>query len=301
MSEINLYQLKIFLYVARHLGYSRAAGELNLSQPAVSRQVAALEESLGLELFFQKGRQVVLTDAGRNLYDYADRIFDLVGQAERAMSQFMDLERGQVIIGATTTIANCLLPPVIKTFRERFPHIELSLHLGNSAAIEQMVAARELDLGFVGGDATNPALHIEPYGQDELVMITAPEHRLSSNNRVFCADIGKETLICREKGSATRSLVDQFLINSNIIPKKRLEISNTETTKRLVANNIGVAFVSRLEVTTELSTGTLTVPEDSELSIPMHYSIISAKDQHFYPTVLAFLSFARKWSPQGSC
>jgi len=289
--------LKIFLSVARHLGYSRAAEKLNLSQPAVSRQVAALEQSLGLELFCQKGRQVMLTDAGRSLYDYADRIFDLVEQAERTMSQFANLERGQVVIGAATTIASRLLPPAIKTFRQRFPHIELSLEVGNSAAIERMVAGRELDLGFVGGDTPSSVLHVEPYYQDRLVMITSPEYSLG--HHINLSAFSGETLLWREKGSATRLQVERFLGKNNIAFDKVLEISDTETIKRLVANNIGIAFVSRLDITMELKAGSLNVPENDCLSISIPYCVISAKDRHLYPAALAFLNFIRKWLPDG--
>lgn len=301
MSELNLYQLKIFYYVARHLGYSKAAEELALSQPAVSRQVAALEKSLSLELFVQRGRQVELTDVGRSLFNYADRIFDLVDQTERAMSQFIDLERGQVLIGASATIGCYILPQVLRAFQERYPNIDISLRLGNSAAIEQMVGERELDLGFVGGEVNNPALHVEPYYLDELVMITSPENPLKDKENLLLTDLEQETLIWREKESATRFLIDRFLNGKSIVFNKKVEISDTEAIKRLVGAKMGVSFVSKRSVTLELSAGILKVVDSKELVIPMNFYVISAKDQHYYPTVLAFLNFIRKRPPQSIC
>ncbi|MFZ5597531.1 MAG: LysR substrate-binding domain-containing protein, partial [Bacillota bacterium] len=297
MSDLNLYQLKIFYSVARHLNYSRAGEEMALSQPAVSRQVAALEKSLGLELFVQRGRQVELTDVGRSLFEYADRIFDLTQQADRAMSQFKDLERGQVVIGASTTIGSYVLPPILRAFQEKHPHIDIILRMGNSMAIEQLVSERKLDLGLVDGQVDNPALYVEPYIQDELVIIFSPDHPLF-NKKVRVKDFEKETLIYREKGSAARIIVEKFLDDKKIVFNKKVEIGNTEAIKRLVAAQMGVAFVSRRAVTLELSLGILRLINSNELVIPIQYYVISAKNQHYYPTVLAFLNFIRKLSPR---
>lgn len=294
MSDLNLYQLKIFYSVARHLNYSRAGEELALSQPAVSRQVAALEKSLGLELFAQRGRQVELTNAGRNLYEYADRIFDLAQQAERTMSQFKDLDRGQVIIGASTTIGSYILPPILRVFQEKHPNIETILFLGNSMAIEQLVSERKLDLGLVGGQVNNHTLHVEPYVRDELAMICSPNHPLY-NTKVRVKDFAKGTLIWREKGSAARNTVEQFLNHKKIVFGKKMEIGDTEAIKRLVVAQMGVAFVPKCAVTLELSLDILRLINSNELVIPIQYYVISAKDQHYYPTVLAFLNFIRKW------
>lgn len=294
MSELNLYQLKIFYSVARNLSYSKAGEELALSQPAVSRQVAALEKSLELELFVQRGRQVELTDAGRSLFDYADRIFDLAGLAERAMSQFKDLERGQVLIGASTVIGSYVLPPALRAFQERYPNIDISLRLGNSATIEQLVLDRQLDLGFVGSPVKAPALHVEPYDEDDLVLALSPAHPLKDKKNILLADFQEETLIWREKGSASRALVERFLETHGGVFKKKMEISGTEAIKRLVAAGVGLTFISRQAVSLEVSLGILRLVNNNEFQIPMRYYVISAKDQHYYPTVLAFLNFIRK-------
>lgn len=301
LTELNLYQLRIFYSVARHLNYSRAGEELALSQPAVSRQVAALEKSLELELFVQRGRQVELTDVGRLLFEYADGIFELVGQAERAMSQFKDLECGQVLIGAGTTIGSYILPPMLQEFSQRHPKINTSLRLGNSAAIEQLVSDRKIDLGVVGGQVKNPGLHVEPCLRDDLVMIIAPDHALQNKKEVLIEDLAKEIIIVREEGSAARALVEQYLAEKQIVFRRKMEIGDTEAIKRLVAARMGVAFVPRYAITLELSAGILAVANGGNFQIPMFFSVISAKDQHYYPTVLAFLNFIRKWLPAGGC
>ena len=243
---------------------------------------------------------MALTDAGRSLFDYADRIFDLVGRAERTMSQFIDLERGQVLIGAGASIAGHVLPPLLRAFQERFPKIDVALRLGNSMAIERSVAERELDLGFVGGEVKNPALYVEPYFRDELVMIISPEHPLANGKGVPVKDLERETLIWREKGSATRALTERFLNDYGVVFKNNTEIGDTEAIKRLVAANMGIAFVSKNALTLELAAGVLKTADSGELVIPVQYYVISAKDQHNYPTVLAFLNFIRKCAAANS-
>ena len=300
MSELNLYQVKIFHCVARHLNYSRAGEELALSQPAVSRQVAALEKDLGMELFMQRGRHVELTDVGRLLYEYAEGIFDLVDQAQRALAQFQDMECGQVSIGASTTIGSYLLPTILRAFSQRYPRINTSLRLGNSSDIEQLVSDRKIDLGLVGGKTVCPNLHVEPYLKDELVMIISPEHTLQNKNEVLPEDLSKETLIVREEGSATGTLIEGFLDRHKIAFANKVVIGDTEAIKRLVAAGMGVAFVPSSAITLEISAGILKIMGNvghTKLSIPMNFFVVTAKAQHYYPTVLAFLNFIRKWSP----
>ncbi len=295
MSELNLFQLKAFYVVAKHLNFTRAAKEMSLSQPAVSRQVASLEKSLGLELFIQRGRRVELTDAGRNLYYYSDRIFEYVEQAEQSMSQFKDLERGKVLIGACTTVGGYVLPPLLKAFQERYPNINIVLRMGNSEEIERLVAEREIDLGLIGGPLKNTILYAEPYFQDELVMISSSNHFLKGRKNVKAQEIAGETLIWREQGSASRFLMEQFFADNNLFFSKKMEIGCTEVIKRLVAAGVGITFISRHAVLLEQAAGLIKIIDSKDLVIPILYSVIFIKDQRSYPTVIAFLNFIRKW------
>jgi len=292
--DLNLYQLKVFHSVARYSSYSKAGQALSLSQPAVSRQVAGLEKSLGLDLFTRRGRQVMLTDAGRCLYDFADRIENLVEQAERAMAQFKDLERGEVLLGASTTIGSYVLPSLLQSFRKRYPNIEISLRLGNSTAIEQLLLAGGVDLGFVGRPLQNPSLHFEPYMEDELVLAISPDHPLNNKKKVSLAEIARETLIWREKGSATREATEAYLSGHHIRAAKTMEIGDSEAIKRLVAAGIGTTFISKYAIAMELAANVLKVASGDEIKIARRFYLAHAKDRHLFPTALAFINFARK-------
>ncbi len=293
MSELNLYQLRVFYSVARLLNYSKAGEELALSQPAVSRQVSGLEKSLDLKLFVRRGRQITLTDAGRSLFEYADRIFDLAVEAERVMEQFKDLERGRLIIGTSTNISCYLLPPIMQEFYEKHPKIDTIIHLGNSTAIEQLVLDGEVDIGLVSGSIKNTALHVEPYFYDELVMVISPEYPLADKKKVCLKDLMGETLFWRERGSAVRALTENFLNDQDLKFKKTMEISDTETIKRMIMTGMGVAFIPRTAIVLELSVCKLKALNIS-ITLPINTFIVSTKVQHYYPSVLAFVNFLRK-------
>ena len=293
MSELNLYQLRVFYSVARLLSYSKAGEELALSQPAVSRQVSGLENSLHLKLFIRRGRKIMLTGAGRSLFEYADKIFDLAVEAERVMEQFKDLERGELIIGTSTNISSYLLPPVLQDFYEKHPKIDTRVHLGNSAAIEQLVMNGEVDIGLVSGPIKDAAFYVEPYFRDELVMVISPAHPLADKKKVCYQDLTEETLIWRERGSAVRALTEEFLIDQAIEFKKIFEISDTETIKRMIMTGMGVAFIPRTAIALEVSVCKLKVLGVT-ITLPVNISIISTKVQHYYPSVLAFINFLRK-------
>ncbi|OAT80730.1 LysR family transcriptional regulator [Desulfotomaculum copahuensis] len=297
MLELNLYQLRVFYTVARLLNYSRAGEELALSQPAVSRQVAGLEKSLGLDLFVRQGRRITLTDAGRCLFEYADRIFDLAGEARRAVTQFKDLERGRILLGACSVAAAHVLPPVLRDFQQLHPHIEISLRTGNSGRIAQLAAGGELDLAFTGSPACPPGLQCEPFLPDELLLITSPGHPLAGKSDPQPAVLKEQTLIWRERGSAARDAVEQYLARHGVKPGRVLEIPDTETIKRLVSANLGVAFVSRRAVSLEASAGMLALIPGPAMRIPGEIYLVSAKFKHHIPPVLALINHLYKYQP----
>lgn len=294
MGELNLYHLKTFFTVAKHLNYSRAGEELAISQPAVSRQVAALEKSLGMDLFIQRSRQVELTDAGRSLFEYADRIFHLVGRAERTIAEYKDLERGQVFLGAGITIGCRFIPQVLKNFQRMHPHVEISLFWGNSSTIERMVISGDLDLGFTAGDIKNPALQMEPVFWEKMVLVLSSRHTLANQN-IMATDLTSETLFWRERGSAARDLVEQYLQEEGLMFKNIAEVSDSGVIKQLVMDQMGVAFLPKHMVEQELNMGILNSVKYGQSAISVNCHIISVKDMHSYPAVLAFLNFMRKW------
>src|SRR6516162_9944929 len=182
--SINLNHLAIFHAVAQTGSMTLGAGRLDISQPAVSKQVQELERVLGVHLFDRIGRRVCLSQAGEILADYAGRLFALAHEAEEAMADVRAVERGRLTIGASTTIGTYLLPGVVAEFWRRHPRIELLVEIGNTEQIHRRLAACELDVGLTEGFVEEQELDAEVFHRDELVVIASPSHRLVGRTRV---------------------------------------------------------------------------------------------------------------------
>jgi DNA-binding transcriptional LysR family regulator len=276
------------------LSFSAAAEGLHTSQPNVSKHVRQLEGELGVALFDRLGNRVALTDAGRIVYDYTERLFDMIAEMRRALSELEGLERGYLRLGASSTPGIYLLPPMLASFRKLYPNLDVTLNLGNSREILQGVVKDKIDLGFVEGHETVPGIQVRPFTADRLVLIAASGHPLAEKNRVLPADLQGETFIWRERGSGTREGMSELLEQARISPTQSLELCGCEGVKRAVAAGLGLSVVSRRAVEMELSQGTLVVLEGPGLSATRSLSIVTHKDRRPSAASLAFLAHVRK-------
>lgn len=251
---INFNHLQIFQKVAEKQHFTRAAEELFISQPAVSKQIQELERELGQPLFEQIGRKVHLTEAGLLLYDYANRIFALAKEAEVALGELQGLERGRLAVGASMTIGTYLLPEFLGQFKALYPAIELHLDIANAAEIQDKVLANQLELGLVEGFVTEPELARQEWRQDELVLIDSVSRPLLKENNWTIEALleSKIPFILRETGSGTLAVLEHALQQQNLtLPKPLLEMNSLEGIKRAVTAGLGVSFVSAHSVRDE--------------------------------------------------
>jgi len=236
--------LTTFLAVAEHLNFTRAAEALYLSQPAVSRQMKALQQTLGVPLFEQVGRSLELTDTGRAFLPQAQR---LRGDLERAREALQEVQRGSVgrlRIGASTTPGLYVLPRALGPFLRARPRVDLTFRLANTRAIEEALLHNELDLGFVGGHLVHAELSAEPLVGDEVLVYAARSHPLARLKRVRPERLVKETFVLREPGSATRRAFEAWLATRGLSLSRVIELSGPEAIKRLVLGGVGVAISS---------------------------------------------------------
>jgi DNA-binding transcriptional LysR family regulator len=254
---MNFNQLWIFHKVAAKEHFTRAAEELFISQPAVSKQVQELEKTLGQPLFEQIGRRVHLTEAGHILYDYADRIFKLANEAEIALQELQGLTRGHLAIGASMTIGTYLLPNFLGRFHTLYPNIELSLDIANAEEVQAKVLSNQLDLGLVEGFVTEPSLYKSEWRQDEMILIDSTQQPLIQQTELDLTTLIDSAVpfILREIGSGTRAVLDDALQQHNLIVKPVLELNSLEAIKRMVAAGLGVSFVSEHSVQLEIKVG----------------------------------------------
>lgn len=294
---MDFQRLTVFRAVARYLSFSRAADELHLTQPAVSKHIHQLEAELGVPLFHRLGRRIELTDAGHIVADYAQRVSVLSDEVRRVLGELEGLERGYLRLGASTTPGLYLLPDMVALFRKKYPAVEISLAITNSSDVTRRVLTGEFDLGFVGAPVETAGLQVRPFVEDEIVLIVPASHSLSRQRTFSPTLFASETLIMREAGSATRRIVEENLARLNVTPKSVMEMNGCEGMKRAVAAGIGLAFASRYSITLEVAQKILNVPEIQELQFARSLFLIARKNAHPSAVVLAFSALIQKRKP----
>ena len=287
-------RLQVFLAVAQHVSFSQAAEALHLSQPAVSRHIQILEAELGVVLFQRQGNRVELTDAGRILVDYAQRVLVLTDEVKRVLGELDGLKRGYLRLGASGTPGLYILPEIVARFQDKYPGIEASLLIANSSEVVRRLLSGELDLGFIGRQVEVPGLQVRPFAEDEITLITPPGHAFNQQAPDAPADWATETLIVREFGSATRQLAEAHLVQLGIKPKRTLEIAGCEGVKRAVAAGLGVAFVSRRAIELELAQNRICALDSPTHTIVRQLYVITRKDARPIVSALAFLALVTK-------
>ncbi len=295
---MNTRDLKIFLAVATRLNYTRAGEDVSLSQSGVSVRVRELEREIGVKLFEQLGKKIALTEAGRMLEPYARRVVAAVDDARQAVEEFRGLERGRLRIGASTTPGMYIIPRIIAEFKRRYPQIEISLGIKDTRGVEEAVLRNEYDFGFVGSHFTGgDNVEVTAWCIDELLLIAAPEHALAQRRTINLRDIEKEPFIFRERGSATQAVIESSLSDAGVQLEAVIELGNPEAIKQAVRSGLGVAFISKFAVETELRAKALVAMKVKNLKIIRELKIIHRKDKHLDRAAVAFVELAKQHSP----
>lgn len=248
---MNSHQLQVFLAVARHGNFSRAAEALHLTQSAVSQQVDALEREHGVRLLDRLPRRVLLTDAGAALLPYAERITRLLDDAGHALEEVRGVTRGRLRVGASPTPATYLLPQVLGAFGQQYPGVEVVLDVDISARVADLVAGGNAALGVVEGLVSDSRLTATAVMEDELVLATPPDFT-PAGPRVSLEELATLRYIAREPSSLTRIFVDERLRALGLDLRPAMEIGHIEAIKRAVIAGLGAAFLSRCAVAEEV-------------------------------------------------
>ena len=291
-------RLKVFHTVARLLSFTKAAEALHMTQPAVTFQVRQLEEYFNTRLFDRTHNKVNLTPAGERVSEFAERIFDLYSEMENSVRDLTGEISGALTIGASTTIAEYMLPALLGEFKNRYPDINLRLKVSNSEGIVSMVEHNVIDLGVVESPVSNKNLIVEVCHDDQLVVVAAPNHELvKRGGKVKAAEIVNHPFVSREEGSGTRDVIMQYLIDENVNPAEMefcLELGSPEAIKGAVEAGMGITIISRSIIGKELKLNTLCELQlDPPLSRP--FSFVRQR-QKFRVTVMEeLLEFAQSY------
>ena len=242
---LTLHQLEIFAAVVATGSFSAAARRLGLTQPAVSLQIRGLEAHFGQPLLDRCGRGVRLTEAGQQVYAYATRILTLIQDLEAAVRGTTETPAGTLHLGCSTAPGECLLPRLLSAFRTRFPQVQLSVEVSDTAVVLDRLLRRQYDLGLVGGVAHTDRLEFIPFAVDELVLIAPRGHPLAGRAVVTPSDLAHEPFVLREEGSGTRAAAEQALQRLGLTHLTIATVlGSSEAVKQAVAAGVGLAFVS---------------------------------------------------------
>jgi len=256
-------RLKIFHTVARLLNFTKAGEQLHMTQPAVTFQIRQLEEQFNTRLFDRTHNKVSLTEAGKQVYVYADRILKLYDDMNHSITEMTGDVSGGVSLGASTTIAEYMLPLLIGNFKVKYPEVNISLKESNSEDIIAMVENNIVDLAIVEGSVNNKNLIVEQCRVDQLLVIMPNNHVLAKETTLHVSNILEHPFICRESGSGTQEAITNYVEQQS--PSSTLnvcfELSSPEAIKGAVEAGMGISIVSRASIDKELKLGILTAVE----------------------------------------
>lgn len=290
------FRLKVFYSVARNRSFTKASGELFITQPAVTKHIKALEDSLGLRLFDRRGNTILLTRPGEVLFQYATQIFRLYGEAQAELNTFKTQLAGSFRLGASTTIAQYLISPLLASFYEKFPQVTLSLMNGNTEQIETAVLSQEIDLGIVEGKKHSSGLKYVDFMQDELVAVVHSRSRFAHLPEISLAELVNIPLVLRERGSGTLEVIESALRERGIRPGALsvvMHLGSSESIKSFLAHANCLSFLSLWAVQREVQSGELKIIRIRDFAIPRTFSFAHLLGQ---PEGLAatFMTFARR-------
>ncbi len=267
-----------------------------MTQPAVTFQIRQLEEHFDTRLFDRANGRIALTPAGVVALDYAERILALSAELDRKLKEMSGHEAGPLLIGASTTIAEFLLPKILGEFKSRHPAVVPQLVVANSEVVQARVAGRSLDLGFIEGDSHLPTLVTEVCCDDELQVVCAPSHPLARQKALALQTLTEHPYISRELGSGTREVIDHYLHKEGLAPDSLhvvMEASSPEALKGLVATGLGFAIMSRATAEKEVRLGDL-VHIPLEPPLIRHLSVVYPKERIHSRIVSGFVDFAKE-------
>ncbi len=253
-------RLQVFHTVASVLSFTKAAETLNMSQPAVTHQIRQLEADFKTRLFDRANNRITLTDAGEHVLEYANQIIALYDEMHESVKTLTDDNSGLVTLGASTTIAEYMLPGLLGGFQKNFPDVQIRLRVANTDAIVALVADNSIDLGVVEGEVTNQFLLVEECQTDELRVLMPPDHPLTEHDSIQAKQLLDHPYIFREEGSGTRSVIARYLESMGLQEdqlSRPFELGSTEAIKGAVQAGMGVSIVSGAAFVKEETLGLL--------------------------------------------
>ena len=290
LRNLTLRQLRVFLAAARHLSFSKAAEELNLTAPAVSMQIKEMESDLGVEVFSRTGRRVELTTAGEYFLVYAKRIAGTLREAEITLAKLRGAESGTLRIGLVST-AKYFLPQLLARFRHEHFGLQVRLEIRNRDQMVELLRDGEIDLAVMGRTPADMDTRVEVFAEHPHAFISSPEHPLARQQGIAPVALNQFELITREQGSGTRVLMERFLKDRGLTPRVSMEMSSNESVKQAVIADLGISFVSLHTVGLEVAHDKIAILDIDETPITRAWHVVALNGSPQSPAAEAFRYF----------
>lgn len=292
--DAQLPHLHTFSKAAELSSFTATAKVLRLTQAAVSQRIQALERTLDKPLFQRRGGRVVLTEAGRKLYDYAQRILDLHGQARQEITGHETPVAGELLLAASSIPGEHLLPGLLSVFRNEHPHVKVRASVSDSMAVMEQVDRGQVSVGLVGRKADKPHLEFRHLANDRMVLVVPRRHALSKRKKVSVKQLAAHPLVVREAGSGLRHCLEKSLERAGTSLDElqvTLELGSNEAIKEAVLRGVGIAILSAYAVQKEIKTGQLQALEVSDLRCDREMYIVVDRRRVLSPAARQFLLF----------
>lgn len=269
--------LEVFIKVVEKQNFSKAGEELHMTQPAVSQYIKVLEESLGTRLLERNNRYVYLNLAGEIVYRHAKEIFALYTKMKTSLDDLTHHARGPILIGASYTFGEYILPRVIAKLRMHYPQVIPSVRIHNTEQIMELVAAHEIDIGIIEGSFHNEKLYTEVISDDEMFIVASKNHPfvVDPTKVRSITDLRDEIWILREKGSGTRQAAEKLFQMYNMDPKNIMEFGNIQLIKESVEEGLGISLLSKWAIEKDQHDGCIGTIPVLELPFKRTFSIVS--------------------------
>jgi len=293
MSEtINLNQLRVFHRVATLLNFTRAAEQLHLTQPGISKHIKDLEAHYGNRLFDRLGKKVSLTQAGEILLKAVTEALRLIEEANMRISDLNGLIGGRLNIGASIMIGTYLLPRVLAKFRKRHPGVDISLDISLSQHIEDKVLAGTLELGLIGHRPADTRLIAQKFQSDRMVLIVSAGHSWAKRRSpIGLRELIDQTFVLPQKGSGTRRILEELFQRSGISLKQTIEMGTTEGVKKAVEAGLGISIISQHIVRSELAAGVIRSLTLKGEDLKRDLYLVYRKDRYLFAATQALLKY----------
>lgn len=285
--HLTLRQLQCFAAVARNRSFTRAADELHLTQPAVSMQIRQLEQQAGVSVTEQLGKQIHLTEAGKEVYRYARMILQNVDEMDDVLNRIKGLAGGKLKIAAISS-ANYFAPKLLGTFHQRFPDIGVSMDVTNQTAVLRQVIENEVDMAIMGQPPKDSNLDAIPFMDNPLVIVAPPNHRLAGRRRIPLKQLEKEVFLTREPGSGTRGAMQRFSRQHKLKLATGMEMGSLSAIKQSVMAELGLGLLPRGAIEAELALKRLVVLDLKGTPIKRHWHVVLHKGKRLSVAADAF-------------